>query len=963
MMSITTTTATTVTASVVPTTASGTTSVVTTAASGTASTITTSQFDALMGAISAISASKSTLERSLEEKFEEFKQEVKLSQAESVERAAKKARTEKPQVFRFKGNEDQFYFNEKLKEAMDDSAAELVKATSDPAISSSPKLSGVLEGAKKAVEEGMKLLTQRQKHIRLADRSEQGWKMVHEYEMDDLATDSGDEKRIAKAEKAAESKAATAKKKTQRMSKGPLSRNVSTPVSYSRPTWQPPQRSNFRVNPGNSFGYPHVRPDGPIGPCHACHEYGHLRKYCPKYKSQQYPFDVKVRVIECESVMSDESVSVNDQTNLQSEDGELAPRIWEVEHACVSVKGRLKDNFNFWANELQATRPVLDIVQHGYYLPLLKIPDSYSSPNHKSAILNESFVDEAITELLSTQCIRFVSSRPHISSPLLVVESSSGKKRLVINLKYLNLFLWKDKFKYEDLRSAMMYFRKGNYLCTFDLKSGYHHVDIHMDSQTYLGFEWRDRYYVFTVLPFGLATACYVFTKLLRPVVKYLRARGTKIVMYIDDGIAVGSDYDHTSKLCQLIKSTLVSAGFVLNTDKSKLYPSQCVKWLGFEIDLEKGCIAVPQDKIVKLKAYLANALASKELPARTIASITGRIISLGLAIGPLARLRTRALYAVLDSRRSWLDVLTLSEEARDEVVFWFSSLEHYDRQPIWRAPSAMRIVYSDASDSGFGGYTVEHGGHIVHGQWTEQESKESSTWRELRAVAEILKSVAPKLSNLHLRWFTDNQGVVRIIQVGSKKGKLQSEALKIFKLCLEYSIKLEPEWIPREENEVADYISRIVDYDDWGINHDVFNMLDDRWGPHTVDRFASHYNTKLVRFNSRYLDHGTEAVDAFTVDWGSENNYFCPPVYLVPRVLYHAQACKCIGTLVIPEWPSAIFWPLLHGDGMFKDVVVDSMYLPLYSDLIVSGKRGANLFKNGVPNTNVLALRLDFSL
>ena len=152
----------------------------------------------------------------------------------------------------------------------------------------------------------------------------------------------------------------------------------------------------------------------------------------------------------------------------------------------------------------------------------------------------------------------------------------------------------------------------------------------------------------------------------------------------------------------------------------------------------------MPQEKIAKLKAYLANAPTSKELPARTIASITGRIISLGLTIGPLARLRTRALHAVLDSRRSWLDVLTLSEEARNEVAFWFSSLEHYDRQPIWHAPSAMRIAYSDASDSGFGGYTVKHGGHIVHGQWTEQESKESSTWRELRAVAEILKSVAP---------------------------------------------------------------------------------------------------------------------------------------------------------------------------------------------------------------------------
>lgn len=88
------------------------------------------------------------------------------------------------------------------------------------------------------------------------------------------------------------------------------------------------------------------------------------------------------------------------------------------------------------------------------------------------------------------------------------------------------------------------------------------------------------------------------------------------------------------------------------------------------------------------------------------------------------------------------------------------NSLQHYNGQPIWRSPSALRVVYSDASDTG---YTVEHGSHVVHGQWSIQEAKESSTWRELKAVAEILESVACKLSNLRVCWFTDQN----IIQVG----------------------------------------------------------------------------------------------------------------------------------------------------------------------------------------------------
>ena len=45
--------------------------------------------------------------------------------------------------------------------------------------------------------------------------------------------------------------------------------------------------------------------------------------------------------------------------------------------------------------------------------------------------------------------------------------------QLVMNLRYLNQYLWKQKFKYEDLRTASSMF---DFLFKFDLKSGYHHM-------------------------------------------------------------------------------------------------------------------------------------------------------------------------------------------------------------------------------------------------------------------------------------------------------------------------------------------------------------------------------------------------------------------------------------------------------------------------------------------------------
>ena len=72
--------------------------------------------------------------------------------------------------------------------------------------------------------------------------------------------------------------------------------------------------------------------------------------------------------------------------------------------------------------------------------------------------------------------------------------------------------------------------------------------------------------------------------------------------------------------------------------------------------------------------------LATRLVPARLLASTTGQIISMSLVIGPVAHLRTRALYEVVNKRRFWSDKLQLSLLAHDEVLFWQSSLPSLNR-------------------------------------------------------------------------------------------------------------------------------------------------------------------------------------------------------------------------------------------------------------------------------------------
>ena len=293
-----------------------------------------------------------------------------------------------------------------------------------------------------------------------------------------------------------------------------------------------------------------------------------------------------------------------------------------------------------------------------------------------------------------------------------------GKLRLVINLRYLNQLLLKDKFKYEDLRVAMSIFQQGDYMITFNLKSGYHHVDIHHKHWQFLGFSWEQdhskQFYVFCVLPFGLATACYLFTKLLRPLVRYLRNQGLRVVVYLDDGIAAGTSAKQALKVSRQIQEDLCSAGFITNIEKSKWVPSQQCAWLGFEIDIAAGRVSVPQQKIEALQSQLCQATKNVILPARSWACLTGKIISMSIAIGPVARLMTRGMYTLLNTRVSWSQALPLSDEARAEILFWNAEIQKFNGQNIWVGPSALRVVYTDASDSGYARYTVHHGCHIA---------------------------------------------------------------------------------------------------------------------------------------------------------------------------------------------------------------------------------------------------------
>ena len=78
------------------------------------------------------------------------------------------------------------------------------------------------------------------------------------------------------------------------------------------------------------------------------------------------------------------------------------------------------------------------------------MPKAAKFPNNHSALNNANFVTQAVEELLNTGRIKEVKNSPYVVNPLSVSENDSQKLRLILDLRYVNMHVFKDKIKFDD---------------------------------------------------------------------------------------------------------------------------------------------------------------------------------------------------------------------------------------------------------------------------------------------------------------------------------------------------------------------------------------------------------------------------------------------------------------------------------------------------------------------------------
>ena len=81
------------------------------------------------------------------------------------------------------------------------------------------------------------------------------------------------------------------------------------------------------------------------------------------------------------------------------------------------------------------------------------------------------------------------------------------------------------------------------------------------------------------------------------------------------------------------------------------------------------------------------------------------------------------------------------------------------------------------------------------------------------------------------------------------------AELRKLWAFAEQHEIALRTVSYVRSEDNPADAPSRLAGGDSWMVRREVFSSLDRRFGPHSVDRFASASAHVLDRFNSLFED------------------------------------------------------------------------------------------------------------
>ena len=562
-------------------------------------------------------------------------------------------------------------------------------------------------------------------------------------------------------------------------------------------------------------------------------------------------------------------------------------------------------------------------------------PPRMRLPNHASVEEHACFVEGELLECLQTGAASIVrESDAHCVLGMGIVKNRRGKLRLVLDARALNLWQTYLPFSFERLSDLPQYIELDDLLVVLDAKSGYHHIGAAPEHRCYLCVRFKGVVIRYNVLPFGVAQACFAYTKIMRQVYGPLRARGWRFTHYLDDFLLAQQPLGRALYDVLTMAMLFKALGWFLSVPKCRVWPQTAACFLGLQVDTHGRQFSIPVDKQQYITGVLRGLLAAGGASRRQYAQVAGLLAAVAPAV-PMSRVYLSGLYEVLRGISSWDEVFPFPAHARRELQWWLDHLPEFHGRRWHRSTNVLEVV-GDVSEVGFAGYTP---GGLIEGRigrgFLQAEMAQlaagvwSSTVREtlnaevcIRAVCEALGAAA---GGCCIRYIGDNQGSIAALERQTGCAAVFAIVKRLHIYCYSLGVDLEFQWRPREDAQVAhaDALSRFVDWSAVYLHKKTYKRVCEAMGCYpNLDVFAG--GGKGEHQTSQYFTvcacPGTAGVDAFAQNWRITP---CQPhapalVWAFPPEWYVAACINKIAEdgieclLVVPVGMQ--FWrPLLH--------------------------------------------------
>ena len=364
---------------------------------------------------------------------------------------------------------------------------------------------------------------------------------------------------------------------------------------------------------------------------------------------------------------------------------------------------------------------------------------------------------------------------------------------------------------FDDAVSIVRDMGKGCFMAKIDIKHAFRLCPVNPLDWPLLGYKWLGRYFFDIRLPFGLRSSPFIFNAFADAVTWILVHKFgiTALIHYLDDFFVCSVTKEGCQRKVDTILRVFEMLGIPVAEDKLE-GPSQCLIFLGIEIDSVAMVCRLPGDKIAALSESLTQWLSRKKCTKVELLSVIGSLSFACKVVKP-GRTFLRHLIDLSTTVSKLHHHLDISSSVRLDFDMWSLLLRFWNGVSVFqdRPVSSLELnLFTDASFKGFGAY--------FDGEWL------SSSWQcdispfhigvlELFAVYCAIVAWRDQLRNRQIVIFSDNEGNVKVWETGSSKDPYIMRLIRLlFFHCVEFNITVSLKHVAGSHNLYADLLSRL---------------------------------------------------------------------------------------------------------------------------------------------------------